>query len=111
MPEETRNKSARIICCLSVIAIISKILGFVEKIVMAHFFGTSGSSDVYFAITNIILTLTFMVKELVYPSVLPVFSRTLVHPPEISGSLFRKLFLSLCTILIIVAILMVIFSK
>ena len=34
---------------LSVIAVFSKVFGFAEKLIVAHFFGTDAKADVYFA--------------------------------------------------------------
>jgi putative peptidoglycan lipid II flippase len=97
-------KPARIIFGLSVITVCAKIFGFIEKIVIAHFLGTSETADVYFAVMGITLTIVFLTKELVYPSVLPVFSRALTESPQLSGHLFRKILFATVGPLAIVAV-------
>ena len=46
---------------LSVIAVFSKVFGFAEKLIVAHFFGTDARADVYFASMGIVLSLVFLV--------------------------------------------------
>lgn len=96
--------------CLSAVVILCKILGFAEKIIVANFFGTDDKADVYFASMTIILSLFFLVKELVYPAVLPVFAKALKISPKASSALFKKLFWGLFTALIIILIGLVTFS-
>lgn len=82
------------ILALSVVAGSVKLLGFVEKLVIAHFFGTTAASDVYFAVTSIVLSLVWLVRELVYPSLLPVFAETLKERDSQPEVLFRRSFLA-----------------
>ena len=69
-----KNSLGRLLFGLSSIAIFTKIFGFGEKLVIAHFFGTGDTADVYFASIGVIFSFVFLVKELVYPSLLPVFA-------------------------------------
>jgi putative peptidoglycan lipid II flippase len=78
---------------LSAIAFLAKVFGFTEKVIIAHFFGTSDGADVYFASTGIVLSIVYIVKSLTYPSLLPVFASSLRGPPAASRKLFRKAFL------------------
>ena len=68
-------------------------MGFGEKVVIAHFFGTGDTADVYFASMGVVLSVVWLVRELVYPSLLPVFAGSLSKSPDVSDSLFRKVFL------------------
>ena len=95
---------------LSVIAVFSKVFGFMEKLIVAHFFGTDARADVYFVSMGIVLSLVFLVKELIYPSVLPVFAQVLKKSFYASSDLFRKLFFRLFLALAVFAVIAVLFS-
>ncbi len=95
---------------LSVIALFSKVFGFAEKLIVAHFFGTEAQADVYFATITIIFSVVFLVKELIYPSILPVFAGALKASFAASSALFRKVFFWLLAILTAFALVMVFFS-
>ena len=95
---------------LSVIAVFTKIFGFVEKLVVAHFFGTDAQADVYFASMGIVLSVVFLVKELIYPTVLPVFAQTLKISFFASSELYRKMFFRLAAILAFLTLIAVLFS-
>ena len=70
---EDNSRLVRIVFSLSTIALFTKIFGFAEKFVIAHFFGTSDTADVYFATTGVILSIIWIFRELMYPSLLPIF--------------------------------------
>lgn len=96
----------RIVFGLSAIAVCTKAFGFAEKLVIAHFFGTGDTADVYFASTATLLSIVFLVKELLYPSLLPIFADSLSESPSSSVSLFKKtFFLTTCFLAIVAAIL------
>jgi len=99
-----------IVLGLSTIAVCAKVFGFTEKVVIAHFFGTSDSADVYFAATGAVLSIVWLVKELVYPTLLPVFADSLSDSLSASGRLFRKAFLSTAGLLAAVAFFLFFFS-
>lgn len=88
----TRDSFAGSVLGLSTIAILTKVSGFGEKVVVAHFFGTNDTADVYFAVTSVVLSLIWLVRELVHPSLLPAFAQTLDDPSQ-SATLFRRSFL------------------
>ena len=90
---EQRFRLVRTVFSLSTIAICTKVFGLAEKFVIAHFFGTGDTADVYFASTGIILSIVWLVRELMYPSFLPVFAGTLSNSASASGNLFRKAFM------------------
>jgi putative peptidoglycan lipid II flippase len=104
---EGRFRLARTVCSLSTIAILAKIFGFGEKFVIAHFYGTTDTADVYFASTGIVLSIIWLVRELMYPSLLPVLAGSLSKSTSASGSLFRKTFLSTAVFLVIAAVVLV----
>ncbi len=107
---QDESRLARIVFSLSTIAILTKIFGFAEKFVIAHFFGTTDTADVYFASTGIVLSIIWLVRELLYPSLLPVFADSLSKSTSASGNLFRKAFLSAAGFLAIAAAVLVLFS-
>jgi putative peptidoglycan lipid II flippase len=100
----------KIAISLSVIAVFAKVFGFAEKLIVAHFFGTDSQADVYFALMGIILSVVFLVKELIYPSVLPVFAQTLKISFTASSALFKKTFFWMLLVLTAFAAVMTIFS-
>ncbi|MHC4647921.1 MAG: lipid II flippase MurJ [Planctomycetota bacterium] len=77
---------------LSTIVVFAKIFGFAEKVVVAGFFGTDDTADVYWTCMGIVLSIVFFVRELVYPSFLPVFAGSLAELPSVPGALFKKVF-------------------
>ena len=107
---QENSRLARIVFSLSTIAVLTKIFGFAEKFVIAHFFGTSDMADVYFASTGIVLSIIWLVRELMYPSLLPVFADSLSKSASGSGNLFRKAFLSAAGFLAIAALVLIFFS-
>jgi len=96
---------------LSAIALCSKVFGWGEKFVIAHFFGTSGAADVFFASTTIILSLVYLVKELVYPCLLPVLSQCLQQTGSEFFALFRMVFVVVALLMAGVAALLVVFAE
>ena len=94
----------RATCALSAIIIGTKLFGFGEKLVVAHFFGTSEKADVYFAVTAILLSVTFLIKELVYPTMLPIFSHSLEGNRPAGSSLFGKVFLAVAGVGMVVVV-------
>jgi len=99
------------VICLSAAALCSKAFGFAEKVVIAHFFGTSDAADVYFASIGVVLSAVWVVRELVYPTVLPVFSSCLSKGGMLSSALFRNVFFVTAGFLVLVALLLFIFGK
>lgn len=101
----------KVVFGLSTIAVFTKIFGFSEKCVIAHFFGTGDTADVYFATTSIVLSLIWLVRELVNPSLLPVFAACLGAPGPKAGFLFKKVFLSAAGALALAAVLIALFAR
>jgi len=83
----------KVVFGLSGVTMVTKGLGFGEKLVVARFWGTGDNADVYFAVMGIILPVVFLVKELVYPSMLPVLAEGLRTSEDGWRRLFRKVLL------------------
>jgi murein biosynthesis integral membrane protein MurJ len=62
---------------VTAIALVVKGLGFVEKIVLAYFFGTGIEVDAYLVAYTIPFSAYIVLREVVEPSFLPTFVRTL----------------------------------
>lgn len=77
---------------LAVVAVLSKAMGFGEKIVIAHYLGTTSAADTYFAATGILLSAVFLVRELIYPTLLPTLNEALTRSSEIFDHLFVRMF-------------------
>ncbi len=94
------------ILCISTITVCGKAFGFLEKVVIAHFYGTTESADVYFAVMGICWSIVFFLKELTNPSLLPVFSQTLSGDRLVPDGLFRRAFLTVLSVLCVLTVLM-----
>jgi putative peptidoglycan lipid II flippase len=96
---------------LSAIAVCTKFFGFAEKLVIAHSLGASGAADIYFASMGIVLSIVSLSRELIYPSLLPVFTDCLSKSSYISDGLFRKIFGLTAVLLFIIALVLAIFPE
>ncbi len=105
-PETIGSRSAKAFLSLSTIAVCTKVLGFAEKLVVAHFFGTDETADVYFGVTGIVLSLIWVVRELAYPSLLPVFAETRGKSRAQSVMLLRRSLLLAAAFLGVLALLL-----
>jgi putative peptidoglycan lipid II flippase len=83
---------ARIVCSLSLVALCAKVFGLTEKLVIAHYFGTSGLADVYFGATATVFSVVFLAKELIYPVLVPALISSWQISAEVGAALFRKTF-------------------
>ena len=101
---------AKIVFSLSSVAVFTKIFGFTEKLVIANFFGTADVADVYFAATGVLLSVVWLVRELVYPTLLPVFAGGLSKGLSVSARLFRKVFLTTTGLLVGIAVVLAVFG-
>ncbi len=61
---------------VTAIALVVKGLGFVEKILLAYFFGTGIEVDAYLVAYTIPFSAYIVLREVVEPSFLPTFLRT-----------------------------------
>jgi putative peptidoglycan lipid II flippase len=101
---------AGVIVGLSTIAVLTKIGGLAEKLVVAEFFGTGDAADVYFATTTIVLSLIWMVRELVNPALLPVFTASLRTGGAEPAFLFRKVFFVTAGLLTLATVMIAVFA-
>lgn len=91
---------------ISGVVICAKVFGFGEKVVIAHYHGTTRSADVYFGVMGILWSVVFLAKELLYPSLLPTYSGALSSGRNVSGGLFRRMFLVMGGVMTLVASIM-----
>ena len=101
------SRLVRIVVGLSGIALLTKVFGFGEKLVVARFLGTGETADVYFAATGIILTLVWLLRELIHPSLLPVFTTAIHDSPIVAGHLFKRILLGVAGTLSLAAAILV----
>ncbi|HUW82184.1 MAG TPA: lipid II flippase MurJ [Phycisphaerae bacterium] len=59
---------------IALIVMACKVAGFAEKVVVAHYLGTTRAADCYYVAFTLTWTLVFVILELVQPSVLPVYA-------------------------------------
>jgi putative peptidoglycan lipid II flippase len=52
--------------------ILYKVLGFTEKLVLAHFFGTGPAADAYLAGSGVVLLVGWLLNDIAGPSLIPV---------------------------------------
>ena len=71
---------------------MAKAMGFGEKMVVAHYFGTTATADTYFAITSILLSAVFLVRELIHPTLLPTLHQAMKRSPDVFDDLFARMF-------------------
>ena len=67
------------------IAVAGKVLGFVEKVLIAYFFGTSMEVDAYFVAFSIPIILFILIREIIEPAFLPTFMGIMKEDGEIAA--------------------------
>ena len=67
------------------IAVAGKVLGFVEKLLIAYFFGTSMEVDAYFVAFSIPVILFILIREIIEPAFLPTFMGVMKKDGEIAA--------------------------
>jgi len=77
---------------LASVAVLAKAMGFGEKVVIAHYFGTTATADTYFAATGILFSAVFLARELIYPTLLPTLSKAMTLSPGVFNDLFARMF-------------------
>ncbi len=76
---------------LLVITLLVKVAGYVEKLVLANYFGTSYQVDVYLLVLGIVLSIFFLFREVVEPGFLNTFLEARNKGEEqIAWGLFNK---------------------
>ncbi|ELR72287.1 Putative peptidoglycan lipid II flippase MurJ [Fulvivirga imtechensis AK7] len=108
----TRNKIVQSSLGLLIITLGVKALGYVEKLVLAYFFGTSHEVDIYNIVITIILSLFFLFREIIEPGFLNVFLRLKANSDDVKAwNLFNKAGRLILAITLIVTILSVVFPQ
>ena len=87
-----RFKFSRTALALAVIMLGAKMAGFAEKIIIAKYFGTGEKADAYFAAMAVILSVAYLVRELVKPTMIPVLSE---HHDDAAGIFRRVVFVGI----------------
>jgi len=86
-----QNKIFKSSAGLLTITLIVKLLGYVEKLVLAKYYGTSYQVDVYTMVVTLVLSVFFFFREIVEPSFLNVFLDAKIKGDESSSwVLFNK---------------------
>jgi len=93
----TRNIKSNFILrssiALAFITIAAKFLGYIEKLLLAYYFGTNYQVDVYNIVVAIILSVFIFFRELVEPSFLNIFLKAIKKKnEEAAWSLFSLFF-------------------
>ena len=70
---------------VTVIVLVVKGLGFVEKLLLAYYFGTGPQVDAYLVVFTIIFSAYVVLREVVRPSFLPTFQKHSVEIIEAPG--------------------------
>ena len=87
----TTNKIIRSSSGLLAITLLVKIFGYVEKLLLANYFGTSYLVDVYTVVFTIVFSLFLLFREIVEPSFLNIFLDTRSKGNEVvSWNLFNQ---------------------
>src|ERR1035437_1375163 len=58
---------------LLLVTLLVKVLGYVEKLILAYFYGTSSQVDVYTTVLTIVLAIFYFFREIVEPGFLNTF--------------------------------------
>ena len=83
---------------IALIVMACKVAGFAEKVVVAHYLGTTRAADCYYVAFTLTWTLVFVVLELVQPSVLPVYAALMKAEHKMLG---QRLVTALAALLMI----------
>src|ERR1035437_8498706 len=76
---------------LLLVTLLVKVLGYVEKLILAYFYGTSSQVDVYTTVLTIVLAVFYFFREIVEPGFLNTFLYARNNGHEKTGwDLFNK---------------------
>jgi putative peptidoglycan lipid II flippase len=99
------KKIVRAAGIVTVIAVAVKLLGFIEKLVLAYFFGTGMEVDAYLIAFSIPFTVFILVREMIEPAFLPTFMACIENEGEKAGwKLFSVVFNVLLILLGVVTV-------
>lgn len=74
---------------VSAMTLAAKLFGFAEKIALAYFFGTSMITDVYFSSLAFFMSVVFIVRELLSPTLIPNLVHAIKKSRYEADNLFR----------------------
>lgn len=83
------------------ILLVIKVFGFVEKQVLAYFFGTGFQIDAYFVTFGILIVFWDCIRDLIGPSFLPVLVETKENQTEAQGWKLISILLNLLAIILL----------
>lgn len=91
--------------------LLGKVFGFVEKLVIAYYFGTSWQVDAFFIAVNLSLVTYFLSDEILQPTFLPLFVKFRDNSQQKAYQFTNTLFTLFGGFLLIVSIVCVLFSE
>lgn len=91
--------------------LLGKVFGFVEKQVIAYYFGTGWEVDAYFVAMNLALAIYFFFEEILQPTFLPIFLKFKDTSNQKAYQFANSLFIILGVILLLLSIVCVQFSE
>jgi murein biosynthesis integral membrane protein MurJ len=96
------NKIIRATCIVMGITIAVKVLGFLEKLILAYFFGTSMEVDAYLIAYSIPFMIFTLVREVIEPAFLPTFMESMKDRDELTGWRLLSIVFNISLILLVV---------
>ncbi len=96
---------------LLIITLSVKLIGYVEKLILAYYYGTSYQVDVYTTVVTIILSLFIFFREIIQPGFLNVFLEAKSKGDEkMAWGLFNNIIKLILLITIIISVITIAFS-
>lgn len=106
--QSSNSSAGRIIRATGIvmgITVAAKLLGFVEKVILAYYFGTGIEVDAYLIAFSIPFTIFILSREVIEPAFLPTFMDCIKDGDEKAGwKLFRTVFNILFVLMIITTV-------
>ncbi len=97
---------------LLAITLLAKVLGYIEKLCLANYFGTSYLVDSYTVVFTIVFSLFLFFREVVEPGFLNVFLDTSINGNEtVSWNLFNKGFRLILFITLMISLISILFPE
>src|SRR5688572_3324275 len=93
---------------LLVITLVIKVLGYAEKLLLAHKFGTAGVADAYMLVITIVLAFFYFFREVIEPGVLNGFMRS---KPDHAWGMFNFVLRIVGVLSVLIAIAGVVFPE
>lgn len=97
LPEKIKeialNKIVSAVFGISVIVFLAKIFGYIEKLLLAYYFGTDYRVDAYTTVFTFITSIFVFVRELIEPGFLYVFTKMFQEDVKSAWGLFHIFFI------------------